>query len=262
VLAQLARGGVAEQLRAARQLAEDHSRRAGTEAALARVLADAKAYWGLRQEAARGLGAMRGETATSALLAALRDPDPRVRRAAALTLGEAGGRGSGEALRRAVETDTAEDVAAVAARSLGRLRAPGAAEFLKSQLARASRWWDAIRVGALLGLAELEDPGLVPVFRTYVDPPHVRHARIAALDGWARAAPTDPALATRLRELTSDRNYSVREAALEKLGALHRSEDLAFLREFAAQEPDPDLAADARSAAEEVEAFVKKERAE
>jgi hypothetical protein len=161
-----------------------------------------------------------------------------------------------------VEADKAEDVVAVAAKGLGRLHAPGASEFLKAQLARDSRWWDAIRLGALLGLAELEDPALVPVFRTYTVPPHVRDVRLAALDGWARAAPADPALAATLRTLASDRNMGVQEAALTKLGEMHRAEDLAFLRERATQELDPDLAANARSAADEIEAFVKKERAE
>ncbi len=262
VLAQLARGGVAEQLRAARQLADDHPRRAEASMALVRVLADPKAHWGLRQEAARALGTIGGEASSTALQAALRDPDARVRRAAALALGEAGGRGTAEALRRAVETDKAEDVVAVAAQGLGRLRAPGAAEFLKAQLARDSRWWDSIRLGALLGLVELEDPALVPVFRTYAEPPHVREVRLAALDGWARAAPADPALAARLRGLAKDRNMGVQEAAVTKLGEMHRAEDLDFLREMAAQELDPDLAANARSAADVIEAFAKKERAE
>ncbi len=262
LLAQLAQGGVSEQLRAARQIAEDHPRQAETAAALVRVLADAKAHWGVRQEAARGLGVIGGESAGAALLGALRGPDARVRRAAALALGEAGGRGSVEALRRAVETDKAEDVAAVAAHSLGRLDAPGAAEFLKRQLLRESRWWSALRLGALLGLGELEEPGLLAVFRAHLDPEEVREVRLAALDGWAELAPNDPALASRLRELAGDRNVAVREAALTKLGEMHRADDLGFLRDFAAREPDPDLAAEARSAVEEIEAFVKKERTE
>ncbi len=262
VLAQLARGEVSERLRAARQLADDHSRSVPAVGALAAVLGDAKGFWGVRQEAARGLGAMGGEIAVAALQKALRDPDARVRRSAALALGDAGGRGTVEALRRAVETDTAEDVVAVAAHSLGRLRAPGATEFLKTQLGRESRWWESVRLGALLGLAELEDPALVPVFRPYVEPTYVAEVRLAALDGWSRAAPADGALAARLRELVNDRTTNVRALAISTLGEMHREEDLAFLRDFAAQELDGDLAAAARSAVEEIEAFVKKERTE
>jgi aminopeptidase N len=262
VLAQLARGGVAEKLRAARQLAEDNPRSAPAVGALAAVLADPREFWGVRQEAARGLGAMAGETAVAALQKALRDSDARVRRSAALALGEAGGRGTAEALRAAVEKDKAEDVAAVAAHALGRLGAPGAAEFLKAQLPRESRWWESVRLGALLGLAELEDPALVPVFRPYVETTHTAEVRLAALDGWSRAAPADEALAARLRGLVHDRTSNVRAAAIGKLGEMHREEDLAFLRDFAAEEPDNDLAAAARAAVEGIEAFVKKEGAE
>jgi aminopeptidase N len=262
VLASLARGGVAERLRAARQLADDHARSPEAVAALARVVADPAAHWGVRQEAARDLGEMGGEAATTALQKALRDGDARVRRAAALALGAAGGRGTAEALRRTVETDKAEDVVATAELALGQLDAPGAAEFLRAQLRRESRWWESVRLGAMLGLVELEDEALVPVFRDHVGPGHVSEVRAAAIDGWVRAAPRDEALAARLRELVNDRAISIREAAIKALGDMHREQDLAFLRDFAAEEPDADLAAAARAAAEEIEPFVKKDKAE
>ncbi len=41
-----------------------------------------------------------------------------------------------------------------------------------------------------------------------------------------------------------------------ELGTLHRREDLPFLNDYAAAEPDPNLAKAARSAAEEIEAFA------
>jgi hypothetical protein len=149
---------------------------------------------------------------------------------------------------------------ATAAYNLGRMRAAGSVEFLKAQLRRDSRWWEAIRTGAILGLGEREDPALAPVFATYVDPRFTRSLRVAALEGWHRAAPGDPALAARLRDLTADRNRSVRETALEKLGTLHRADDVSFLRAFADAEPDPSLAQKAREAIEEIEAFLPKPR--
>ena len=81
--------------------------------------------------------------------------------------------------------------------------------------------------------------------------------RLAALDAWVRAFPNDPGLPARLRDLASDRHRGVRAAALQKLGALHRAEDLAFLKAYADAEPDPNLAVAARGAAEAIEAFVK-----
>jgi aminopeptidase N len=256
VRAQLERGGVAEQLRAARQLASDFKDRPEAAAALVQVLGAASAHWGLRQEAARGLGAIGGPEATAALTSALGDPDRRVRRAAALALGEVGPGEATEALRRTVRSDPAEDVVGVAERSLGRSHAPGAAAFLEAQLGRTSRWWDTIRLGSLLGLAEVQDPALVPLFRRYLEPVYNREVRLAALDGWARAAPADDALATRCRDLTADRNPAVREAAVRQLGRMHRSDDLGFLRRLASSEADPDLAEAARSAAGEIESFT------
>jgi aminopeptidase N len=254
----LRHGALAERLRAARQLATDFPRRPETAPALGSVLADAEAHWGLRQEAAHDLGAVGGEPATTALAVALRDPDRRVRRAAAVALGRAGGARAPEALRRAIEADAAEDVVASAALSLGRSHAPGAREVLLRQLSRASRWWDVIRVGALSGLAELEDPALASTFAPWTDAAHNHDVRLAALEGWLRAAPEDPRLAVRLRELAGDRNRRVRAEALETLGKLHRADDLPMLKQIAADEDDPNLARVAREAVVEVESFVGK----
>jgi aminopeptidase N len=249
-------GAPAEKLRAARQITEEHPRRPETVQGLARLLADRRAHWGLRQEAARDLGVVSGDAALDALLAAASDTDRLVRRAAALALAEAGGPRAAAALRERVERDEAEDVVASAAYGLGRMRAPGAAEFLKAQLSRESRWWEVIRTGALKGLTELADPALAGIFPKYLDPEYPRQLRLAALQGWFRSAPGDPALAPRLRELAGDRSRSVREEALEKLGALHRAEDVAFLATFAEAEPDPSLARKASDARKEIEAFT------
>ena len=81
----------ADRLRAIRQVVQEHARRPEAVAALARLLADAKAHWGVRQEAAVGLGTIGGEAATTALLTAAKDADARVRRAAATGLASSGG---------------------------------------------------------------------------------------------------------------------------------------------------------------------------
>ncbi len=251
-------GDTGDRLRAIRQLVQEHARRPEAAAALARLVADPKAHWGVRQEAAVALGTIGGDAAAGALVAAVRDADPRLRRAVAVGLSALGGERSAVALRALVTADAAEDVAGTAAVGLGQMRAAGAREFLKAQLQRESRWWEEIRTGVVKGLGELEDPTLATVFAAYLDPRYPRQLRQAALDGWFRAAPGDPALAVRLGELTADRNIKLREDALAKLGALHRQGDAPFLREFAAREIDPTLSEEARAAAEEIQAFALK----
>jgi len=257
VLHVLEHGAVADRLRAARDLARRFGRRPEALAPLGRLLADPAAHWGLRQEAARGLGSIGTGPAASALERALSDRDRRVRRAAAVALGHAPGGASSAAaaLRRAAETDAAEDVVASALVSLGRLRPPGGRDFLVGQLARESRWWDGIRVAALIGLAEAEDPSLASTFEGFTDARYNRNVREAALRAWARSAPHDPRLGARLREVATGPVLPLQSVALDLAGGRHRAEDLGWLRDLAGH-PDPSLAAAARAAADEVEAFA------
>ncbi len=256
VLFQLEQGDLAAKLQAARQVTTDFPRRMSAVEALAELLADEDAHWGLRQEVALDLGAIGGDTATRALRGALDNKDRRVRRAAALALADVGSDAAAELLRTVVETDTAAEVAGVAAFALGRMRATGAGGFLEDQLSRESPWGNVITIGALLGLAELEDRDFVPIFRPYTDSRYSIQARLAALDGWLRAAPDDPALAQRLREMAYDSSLTVRGDAIEKLGQLHRSEDIGFLEDLADTDPDQNLAVAARQAAGLIQGFL------
>ncbi len=255
VLAELSGGDLAAKLRAARQLANDFDTDPRTVDALTKILTDPSAHWGLKQEAALDLGRIGGSAGTAPLTRALGHPDPRVRRAVALALGEAGEVSAAEALRHAIETDRAEDVVAAAEISLGRLRAPGAKEYLTKQLSRDSRWWDSVRIGALIGLAKLGDPTLAATFEKYTGPKQVSEVRLEALNGWEASAPGDPKLAASLRTLTSDLNRSVRIAAIQKLGKLHRAEDLVLL-EALTKDPDPNVVVFAQDGIDETKAFT------
>ena len=255
VLYQLDHGDLAARLQAARQVATDFPRRGEAVEALANLLADESAHWGLRQEIALDLGTMGGTAATQTLGLALEDEDRRMRRAAAIALGDVGSKEAAALLRTAIQTDEAEEVVGVAALALGRMRAPGAGAFLQDQLHRESPWGNVVTIGALLGLAELEDPSFVPVFRSHIGPQYEIQTRLAALDGWLRAAPEDPALAQRLREMAYDSSLTVRGDSIDKLGQLHRSADVAFLEELATTDPDSNLAKAARVAADLIQEF-------
>jgi aminopeptidase N len=251
------RGGISERLRAIRDLGRRFGQRPEAVDAIARTAEDGAAHWGVRIEAALGLASLGNGTAAAALVRTLGDPDLRIRRAAAVALGRtAHDPRAVAALRRVAEGDRAEEVAASALASLGRIDPRGSRGYLLKQIARESRWWDAIRKGALRGLDEARDPALASTYEGFTDPRYDRSLRGAALDAWARAAPGDPRLARRLRELASDRVQSLRAAAVRLLGSLHRREDLSLLEELA-KHPDPNLAATARDAIEEIGAFAK-----
>ena len=256
---QLRHGDLAAALRAARQLANDYSRDTLAIEALADVLADPKAHWGFRQEAALDLGAMGGTAAVAALISALDDPNSRVRRAVAIGLGRAGGETSAKALEKAINSDSAEEVIGAAAIALGKMRAPSATAVLVAQLDRDSRYYDVIRHSALTGLAELEDESLAPLFARYVDESFNHDVRTAAIEGWARAAPYDATLQHVLRELANDPDFGIRGTALEKMGELHHANDLDFLREYATRAVDPNLQKQAHDAAETIAGFVSEE---
>ncbi len=255
VLAELSGGDLAARLRAARQLADDFGSDPRSIDALTKLLTDSSAHWGLKQETALDLGRIGGSAGSAALVRALGHPDPRVRRAVALALGQAGEASAAEALRRTIETDRAEDVVAAAEISLGRLRAPDAKNYLTRQLSRDSRWWDSVRLGAVIGLSKLGDPALAATFEKYTAPKYVADLRLAALKGWEASAPGDPKLAASLRTLTADLNRSVRLEAIQMLGRLHRTEDLDLL-ESLTKDPDPNVVVFAQDGIDETKAFT------
>jgi len=253
---QLQHGDLAAALRAAQQLAGDYGRDAVATAELANVLADSGAHWGLRQEAALGLGTIGGSAAVAALVAGLDEANNRVRRAVAIGLGHAGGNDSAAALEKAINTDLAEEVIGAAAIALGKIGATSAREILVAQLDRKSRYYDVIRHSALAGLAELEDESLARTFERFVDTSFNHDIRQIAIEGWARAAPHDAALRRALRDLVNDPDYGIRGTALEKMGELHHADDLEFLEEYAVTAVDPNLQKLAREAAETIAGFV------
>lgn len=248
-------GDNAVALRAIQQIAEDYPRRVNAVAALAHVVADDSRFIGVRQQAVISLGSMGGEAAVTALADAAAQQDIALRRAAAIALGHAGGQRSEQTLVQLI-SDDAEEVVGAAAIALGNLQSPLAADALKPLLDRESRYNDVLRHSALVGLGKLADSSLAGEFRRFIDEPFVRSVRRAALESWVQAAPRDRALPRELRRLAYDPDMGLRETALQFIGKLHRADDLAFLREYAASAVDPGLQVAATQAADTIAGFV------
>jgi aminopeptidase N len=151
--------------------------------ALAVVLADEKAFWGLRAACASALGETRRPEAEAALIAALGAAHPKVRRAVAQALGRFRTSAAADAVRKLALRDPSYLVEAEAARALGSTRQASAFDVLVEVLDRPS-WADVIRAGALDGMAALRDERALPhvLARTrYGVPTRGRRAAILAL---------------------------------------------------------------------------------
>jgi len=253
---QLQNGDLSTALRAVQQLARDFDRDPVANKALAEVLRDGDAHWGLRQEAALKLGTMGGATAIEVLESGLNDANSRIRRAVAIGLGRAGGEASAKALEKSIKSDLAEEVIGAAAIALGTMRAASARTVLVALLERDSSYYDVLRHSAIIGLGELEDESLAAVFARYTDEFYNQKLRGVAIKAWVRSAPRDAALRSALRKLASDPDPQIRGIALEKMGELHHADDLGFLREYAENDFDPNLQKAAREAAETIASFV------
>jgi len=155
-----------------------------------------------------------------------------------------------------INTDSSEEVIGAAAIALGKTQAPSAQATLLAQLDRDSRYYDVIRHSALIGLAELGHSSSGKTFKRFVGTSFNHDIRTVAIEGWADVAPNDSALQDTLRKLAFDPDPGIRGTALQKLGELHRADDLEFLQQYAETAADPNLQKAARDAAETIASFV------
>jgi aminopeptidase N len=154
-----------------------------TIAALASVLGDKGAFWGLRAECAAALARIRGRASLEALKRERETSHPKVRRAVVEALGHFRSTEAMELLKPTALRDASYLVEAEAARALGRTRQPAVLDALVDLLERTS-WFDVVRVGAIDGLAALRDERALPHLNArvrYGQPQRVRRASILSL---------------------------------------------------------------------------------
>jgi aminopeptidase N len=200
------------------------------------------AFWGVRAAAARALGQTRRDDARDALVGAMDDKHPRVRRAVAAALGEFLGddlaaRALADRLRRG---DPSYFVEAEAALALGRSRAAEALLLLPTLLDRPS-YQDVIRSRAIEGLGKSGDERAFPIIREAwrgSAPWVTRRAIVAALADLARGTGIVRAAREFIETRLSDRDFRVRGEAASALARLGAIEAVAALRNARAAELD------------------------
>ncbi len=189
-------------------------------AALIAALRDSDA--GVRRAAAQSLGNIESPRAVDGLVAVLRDDDVEVRRAAAQALGEIEDPRAVDALVAALK-DPDTEVRKCAAWSLGSIEDPRAADGLAGALRDAS---PEVRKTAAWALGELEltaaPPGLIEAMRD--SDPEVRKTAVWSVGqmGDARAVPA-------LRNMLADASAEVRSGAIEALGEIRNADALQAL---------------------------------
>jgi aminopeptidase N len=182
------------------------------------------AFWGVRAAAARALGTTRRDDAREALVAALGDPHPRVRRAAVAGLGDfVGDAAAAAALADLIgRGDASVFVEAEAGAALGRTRSLRALELLPGLCRRAS-FQDVVATRAIEGLGRCGDERALPLIRDALRPGATWSARRAVVTALAELA-RGTGVARTARELIearlADRDFRVRGEAAAALGRL------------------------------------------
>lgn len=231
---------VVTRIRAARALAKKRGPRARD--ALTTALA-ADPHWAVRAELASLIGASLSPQAAGPLLAALDDPDARVRAKAAEALGRLPS--SAEvlaALRARVEGDEPSvHVRGAALRSYGQLRPADAPALLAEALRRPS-WGDLLRVRAAEGLGACRSPDALPLLLGLMAPEHGPRAQAAAASALGRLATELPTLkplaAERLEEAALNASFRVRLSAISALGAVALPRSAGVLRDVHREDLD------------------------
>jgi aminopeptidase N len=179
-------------------------------------------FWGMRVEAATALGGAPGAAARTALLAAVRDKDARVRARVISSLASTNDPALAEVYRQSLNDQSYATIQA-AALALGATRSPLAYDALNRLLDTPS-WRDNIRASALTGLTALRDRRALDAGLRYAAPGNVPQVRVAALRLLGAVGKDDarafPLVSRALNHAVATSNSSMRNAAAEALVGL------------------------------------------
>ncbi|MGB7924159.1 MAG: M1 family aminopeptidase [Pyrinomonadaceae bacterium] len=179
-------------------------------------------FWGMRVEAATALGGAPGSAARTALLAAVKDRDARVRARAISSLASNNDPSHAEVYRQALNDQSYATIQA-AALALGATRSPIAYDAL-NKLLDAPSWRDNIRASALVGLSVLRDRRALDAALRYAAPGNRAQVRVAAIRLLGATGKDDerafPLVSGALNYAVATSNSSMRNAAAEALVGL------------------------------------------
>lgn len=176
-------------------------------------------FWGVQAEIATLLGQMRNQTALEFLLKGLSIKHPLARKAVVAALGEFKEPRIVKELKPVLDDKESYLVPAEACRSLGKTREPSAETLLKAMLGRDS-WIDAIRAGAVDGIAQLHGSESIELLKKFAERGNVHRTRMFAIKNLGTIGKGRKDVLDFLTGLTDDRFALVQIAAVKALGEL------------------------------------------
>lgn len=195
-------------------------------------------FWGVRQRAVSALQSLSKDTTVlSALLAASRDADARVRQSAAGVLGGFG-TGARARLTELATNDPSYYVRGTAVTALARSAGAEAMPTIQTLL-RQDSWQDLLRTAAITAIGALDTPDVYTTLVGYIGAPNSQNARTSAIAILPRKAQGHEAeLAGKLEPLLDDNDFQVRIAVSQALAQLGQPSSLAPLEARAKVEAD------------------------
>jgi aminopeptidase N len=204
-------------------------------------------FWAVQATAARQLGKIGTDAALDALLGCVSISHPKARRGVADGLGNFKNERAGRALVKLLERDESYYVAMTSATSLGKTRWDGAFDPLVRALERPSHL-EAVRAGALAGLAELKDERGLKVATEWTAYGRPQRAREAAIGALGKLGENKPEAADRLADLLDDPWLRVRQRSASALGELKETKAISHLSRLVDRELDGRVVREARIA--------------
>ena len=175
-------------------------------------------FWGVREEALRGLGRMNSLPARKQVLAALSNDEPWVRVVAVEQLGKfQNDEEIAKRLQNIYKEDKAYSVRGMALQSLATDKVPNAEPFLEKALTISSPD-DALRRAALRAMGSLGDNSAVPALLEWSSPGKPSALRGIAIASLGQVDLKNHDITTRLISYLNESSFDIRFAAIFALG--------------------------------------------
>ncbi|BAZ03813.1 M1 family metallopeptidase [Calothrix sp. NIES-3974] len=211
-------------------------------------------FWGVRVEVAKQIAKIKLDQSLDALLSALGDTNPYVRKAVVEALSQIKTHQSYQALKNLLKNgDRSYYVEAAAAKGLGAVttgfdsdksQPDKVIKHLTKVLAEKAGWNEVVRSGAIAGLAELKtSSAALDIILEYTKlgvPQPLRLAAIRALGqiSTGQASPDVERVLNRLSELAQESFFLTQVAVCTSLGKMETPKAITILRSLSHQTPD------------------------